>query len=350
MSVLSNINVQCETIQELLVDDFEACITPMEAMPALEAILATQKQAGIAQSVSDGQGKVKTVKVTYDQRALESDVTEETADRVCTSTNQTYNNYTTYSIDPQYHLTYGEKFKVADLATVCQDPASFYAKKIAKVIDVLERRVATKTAGELVALYGKWGTQVSGTVTSDELVVAQYVSAATKVIDYSTLVTVDNALMQTGYCAPAIIVGGTMLSDYMKFANHGCCAANGADILSLANEFGKVVMYDKRVNTALGGDNSKSIAFQAGSVALITYNEFNANNIISAGSNYAEFKVNSPRTGLPIDIIIKLDCGVVNIVGYVNTKLVGLPSDMFAVGDEFRGVKFVNKIKVTNPA
>jgi hypothetical protein len=45
---------------------------------------------------------------------------------------------------------------------------------------------------------------------------------------------------------------------------------------------------------------------------------------------------------------MKDDCGVINIVGYANTKLVGLPTDMFAVGDEYRGVTFVNKILVTN--
>lgn len=58
----------------------------------------------------------------------------------------------------------------------------------------------------------------------------------------------------------------------------------------------------------------------------------------------------SPRTGLPIDIILKDDCGTIHIIGYAVVELVGLPSDLFAVGDEYRGVKYVNKILVTNPA
>lgn len=348
MSYLSSQNVQCETIQFALNTQFESCVTPQEAMPALEAIIATQNAAGIAQTVSDGMGKVKTVKVTYDQRALESAATETTGARTCTSTNETYNNYTTYTIDPTTYVSYGEKIEIADLATVCQDPTEFYAKKVAKVIDVLERKIATKTATELVALYGKWGSNV--TVNgSDELVVAQYVSAATKVIDYSSMPAIDLALMKTGYCAPAIIVGGGALYSYGQFINAGCCSSTGVNTLDIANQYGKAIMYDKRVATALGSD-LKSIAFQAGSVALITYNEYNESDLVGAGTNYSKFKVNSPRTGLPIDIVIKDDCGTISIIGYATTKLVGLPTDMFAVGDEYRGVTFVNKLLVTNPA
>jgi len=348
MSYLSSQNVQCETLQKSLETEFQSCPTPLEAMPALEAILATQNAVGIAQSVSDGMGKVKTVKVTYDQRALESAVTETTGARSCTSTNETYNNYTTYTIDPSTKLEYGEKIDIADLATVCEDPAMFYAKKINKIIDVLERKQATKTATELVALYGKWGSNVSG-VTSDELVVSTLVSTATKVLDYSAMSSIDIALMQTGYCAPPIIVGGTSLYAYGKQISAGCCSTTGVNIMDMANQFGKAFLYDKRVATALGSD-AKSLVMQAGSVALITYNEYNENELPNITSNYSKIKVFSPRTGLPIDIVIKDDCGTISIIGYLTAKVVGLPTDMFAVGDEYRGVTFVNKIKVTNPA
>jgi hypothetical protein len=354
MSVVSEANVQCETIQLELDTQFATCNPVLDPMPALEAILATQRAAGITQSVSDGNGKVKTVKVTYDQRALESAASETTGARTCTSTNETYNNYTTYDIDPNTHIVYGEKIDIGDLATVCQDFNSFYAKKIAKVIDVIERKVATKVAGALVTNYGVWGSAVGSGSTvgtyngSDELIVATLVSAATKVIDYSGMSEIDLALMQTGYCQAPIIVGGSALYQYGQWINKGCCSTTGVNVLDMANEFGKAILYDKRVATALGSEN-KSIVFQPGAVALLTYNEFNETNIVS-GSNYAKFKVFSPRTGLPIDIIIKDDCGTISITGYATVELVGLPADMFAVGDEFRGVKFVNKILVTNPA
>lgn len=351
MSYLTSSYVDCEVIQRMLDDEFSACLTPLEPMPALEAILATQKAAGIAQSVSDGNGKVKNVRVIYDQRLLESAVTAGSGARSCSTSAETFDNSQVYDIDPNVWLKGEESFDTKNLATVCYtDVQSMIAKKISKVIDVIERKIATQTATELVALYGNWSTDVAAsglTVNdSDELVLAQYSVTATKQIDYSSMVSLDRALMQTGYCAPAIIVGGSALADYMKYANHGCCQATGVNVLDIANEYGKAVMYDKRVRAALGSDN-KSLAFMAGSVALIHYNE--SAQVPNLGANYAKFKIFSPRTGLPIDIVMQDNCGHISIIGYANTKLVGLPTDMFAIGDEYQGVTFVNRILMTNP-
>lgn len=344
MSFISSDYVQCETIQSMLDTAFVTCPNPQENMPALSAILETQRANGIQQEVSDN-GKVKTVKVIYENRLLESDVTVGSGARSCTTSNETFNNYTTYTIDPEVWLNASEKFTTANLATVCtEDVQSLLSKKIMKVIDAIERKIATKTATELVALYGKWGSNVS--VTSDELVVSTFIgSAANKVLDYTAMSDITLAGIQTGYCAPMIIVGGTTLYKYGQNIEVGCCSDTGVNILDAANKFGKAIMYDKRVASALASEN-KSIAFQSGAVALITYNE--ASQVPNLGANYAKFVMFSPRTGLPIDIVLKDDCGTIHVNGYANTKLVGLPTDMFAVGDEYRGVTFVNKILVTN--
>lgn len=347
MSYLSSQYVQCETIQRMLEDEFLTCTTPLDPMPALEAIIATQKQSGIKQEVSGGDGKVKNVKVIYEQRLLESAVTHGSGARSCTSTKETFNSYTNYTIDPTAYLKADESFTTAELATVCTaDVQMMIAKKINKVVDVLERAIATQTANDLVALSGNWGANTTGTVTANELILAQYSVTATKTIDYTSAITLDTALMQTGYCAPVMFFGGSQFNDYMKFVNHGCCAASGADVLAIAQEYGKSVMWDRRVKDALGSD-AKSVGFQAGSLALITYNE--AAQVPNLGANYAKFRVNAPRTGLPIDIVMSDNCGTISVIAYANTKLVGLPTDMFAIGDEYRGVTFVNKVKIINP-
>lgn len=350
MSQVSLSDVQCETVQYELDTQFQIC-NPICDMPALQAILATQRAMGITQTVSGDNGKVKTVKVTYDQRALESAASDTCGDRVCTSENRTYNNYTTYDIDPSCHITYGEYFKVSELATVCQDFQAYLAKKIAKVIDVIERKAASKVANALVALYGKWGDSAETSYTvngSDELVVGTFISAATKAIDYTAMTTIDNALALTGYCQPPIIVGGSVLWAYGQHIQAGCCQSTGVNVMEVANQFGKAIMYDKRIVTALGSD-LKSIVFQPGAVALIFYNEYDETKTV-CGTNYCKMKVFSPCTGMPIDIVMKDDCGTISIIGYLSTELVGLPADMFAVGDEYRGVNYVNKILVTNPA
>lgn len=346
MSYLSSEYVQCETIQSMLDENFVTCPTPQENLPSLQYILASQQANGITQKVSDN-GKVKTVKVVYDQRLLESEVTEGSGARSCTTSNETFDNYVTYTIDPTVWLNASEKFTTADLATVCtSDVQGMLAKKIAKVIDALERKIATKTATELVALTGKWGSNVSGVNGSDQLVVSTFIgSAANKVLDYTAMSDISMATMQTGYCAPIIIAGGSALYKYGQNIEVGCCSDTGVDILAASNKFGKAFLYDKRLVTALGSEN-ESMIFQAGSVALITYNE--AAQVPNLGANYAKFIMFSPRTGLPIDIVLKDDCGTIHINAYANTKLVGLPNDMYKVGDEYRGVTYVNQLLVTN--
>lgn len=346
MSYLSSQYINCETIQAMLDEQFTLSNAPLDPMPALEAILATQKANGISQSVADGSGKVKTIKVVYDQRLLESAVTDGSGARSCTTTTETFDNYTTYTIDPTVWLKAEEKFDTVDLATVCTaDVQAMIAKKINKIIDVLDRKVATQSAEELVGLTGEWSTAVTAN-GSDELEIATFISAAAKTIDYTGISDLETALMQTGYNAP-IIVGGTTLYQYGKHLNAGCCSTTGVNVLDLYNQFGKAFLYDKRVATALA-DNNKSMVFNAGAVALITYNE--APQVPNLGANYAKMRINSPRTGIPYDIVMNDTCGTISILGYANTKLVGLPTDMFAVGDEYRGVTLVNKIKVVNPA
>ena len=346
MSYLSSTYIQCEVIQEMLDNAFATCLTPEESMPFLTAVLQTQSASGISQQVASGDGKVKTVKVIYDQRLLESETTNSSGARTCTTNDETFDHYTTYQIDSTAWIKAEESFDTADLATVCtNDVQSMIANKIKKIADVLERATATQVATQGVALYGEWGTNVDG-VTSDELVVSTFIgSAANKVLDYTAMTDIDLALKQTGYCAPAIIVGGSTLYKYGKNIEAGCCSDTGVDLLAKANQFGKAFMYDKRIATAIGSED-KSLVFQAGSLALITYNE--STQVPNLGANYAKFKIFSPRTGLPIDIVMSDDCGHISVIGYVCTKLVGLPTDMYKAGDEYAGVTLVNKIKVTN--
>ena len=287
MSYLSSQYIQCETIQAMLDEQFTLSNAPLDPMPALEAILATQKANGISQSVADGSGKVKTIKVVYDQRLLESAVTEGSGARSCTTTTETFDNYTTYTIDPTVWLEAKEKFDTVDLATVCTaDVQAMIAKKINKIIDVLDRSVATKTAEELVGLTGVWSSDVTANV-ANELEIATVVSEATQVLSYAGITKLDTSLMQTAYNAP-IIVGGTKLYNYGKALNAGCCSTTGVNILDLYNQYGKAFLYDKRIKAALADDN-KGIVFNAGAVALITYNE--APQVPNLGANYAKMRI-----------------------------------------------------------
>lgn len=354
MSYIPSTNVQCERIQKKLDDMFVACANPLDPMPAMEAILAFQDMSGIAQEVYDGAGKVKTIRVTYDQRLLESSITEVSGARTCTATTENNNEYTDYTIDTTRALKGEAFFKGSDLATVCTETVEeMIIKKLNQILDAMERAAATKHAIELVGLAGNWSSTTAtgstpGTVNgSDELILQQFTVTATKQIDHTSMSELDLAIMQAGYCGPAIIVGGKMGYQYGQFVNHGCCSTSGVNVVELANSIGSAIFYDKRVKAALNSE-AKSIVFQGGSVAMLYYNEFSQTPL--AGSDYVKRIFFTPRLSLPVDVTIKDDCGQFSIVAYMNTKLVGLPTDMFAAGDEHEGQTFVNKILWQNPA
>ena len=91
--------------------------------------------------------------MVYDQRLLESEVTSGSGARTCTSTTETFDKSQIYDIDPNVWLKAEESFTTVSLATVCtNDVQSMIAKKIGKVIDALERKVATQTANQLALL------------------------------------------------------------------------------------------------------------------------------------------------------------------------------------------------------
>lgn len=340
--------VQCERINGALADNFLTC-PAMEETPAMDAIVGGQSEAGIVQEVVDSRGKVKTVRLVYENRLLESAVTSKSGTRGCTATHETFNNFADYTLDPDVYLEVDETFTIENLNTVCTDDAnSMIDKKLSKLVDAMDRAEATKAANSLVASYGKWSTTAAATntITNDELVVATLISAATKQIDDTALTDINMALKQTGYCGTKVIVGGSVLYKYGERINKGCCATTGVNILDAARAFGTGFAYDERVASALASE-SKSIVFQPGSVALLRYNT--APQVPNIGANYVKFRVASPRYGLTYDVTMKDDCGVISIIVRSTTKLVTLPTDMFAIGDKFRGVNFINKIKVENP-
>lgn len=355
MSYIPSTRVQCETVQKMLNDHFLACMNPLEPMPALEAVLAYQGANSIAQEVYDGKGKVKTVKVVYEQRLLESAVTLKSTARTCTTATQTNDEYQTYSIDTGTYLEVSDGFKVSDLATVCtDDPNSLLIKKLNKLMDVIERKVATQSAVEMVGLAGNWSTLTpTGTAqgqvnTSDELILAQYISSATKQIDPFSMTDLDLAIKQAGYCGPVIVVGGSALYKYGQAVEKGCCSTIGVNVMEMANEYGKAIFYDQRIEAAMDTTGIKSLVFQGGSVAMLYYNE--APQIPAIGANYVKMIMDTPRLGIPVDVTINDTCGQISIIVRATTKIVGLPTDMFASGDIHEGQTFVNKVKIVNPA
>jgi len=219
-----------------------------------------------------------------------------------------------------------------------------------RLMDVLERSVATKTTDQAAALTGAWASDVQN-VIANQLIVKTLKDGTTDEVYPFTMEEINTALMQTGYCDTPAIFAGTKLFQYYKRVLAGCCANQGIDIGELFARYGLAVMYDKRVVSAFG-NNDNAIVLQPKSTTLLnwTLNDWRngIDNSIVQGADYFSQVVVSPRTGLKYDLNVKDNCGTVSIILTATTKLVGMPTDLFPVGDTYQNVNFFNEIKVTN--
>jgi len=256
-----------------------------------------------------------------------------------------------YKMDISQNAHVEELFELADWVEICQANPDIAAGKIQRMIDGLVRKVATKTTQQAIVHTGKWNSLVAGVNPSDELVVQTLNSIASNELAPYTMEDIDLALMQTNYCQPPAIFSGTTLYKYFRRALAGCCTNQGVDLSQIMSQYGRAVAYDKRVAAALGSEN-KAIVLQSGSLAMLTYTANSSleglEGLYGSGTIARRMVIQDPQSGLPIDLNIKEDCGFIHVNMIATTEVVGLPNDLYHVGDEQRGVKFFNKILVTN--
>lgn len=341
----------CENLQGQLTDYFQTCSASelREPTPLFDFLMSPENASGLQQEVVSAEGKVKTINLKYQKRYGEDVVQTNQTNPNCSNSNEPQDCVQSYTIDPTRNWQWGFKWDIKKMADVCQNDQMQFAKEIQRTIDVVMRKMATDITADMVTLIGRWNTNVANVVGGDQLNVATLKSVTSGEINPVLFETIDLAAMQTNYCGQKIIFSGTNLYSYFRASAYaGCCSNEGIGIDNIWQNFGTVVAYDKRVATALGG-NAYALMTQPGAVALLHYNRFSSQYVIGGqGTNYDHFVVQDPKTGFPLDVTITDTCGVISVNVTATAKVVGLPQDLYAVGDEQWGVTYVNKLKVVN--
>src|SRR3990167_8678805 len=355
MSCLASSLVSCPSLMEDLTTYFQTCGAEMirEPFPFAEFVSNSVNTKGLSQKIAPGGGKKRQVELTYTKRLLESEVDENNTE-LCTCDRTQGNCSQVYDIDPDANLTTCEKIYETSLRDICQPNSDFILSRIAHRMDVLERRIATELTQQASFLAGEWNmTQGLNVNAGSQLVVKTKKDGDSFVMNPYTMQDIDFAARATGYCGNKVIFAGSELYKYYWAAKQGCCADSGIDLSGMLNEFGTVVLYDPRVADYFTGGNNVGVVTQAGSMALLTWNQFGWDASMPLpfreGANYSRTMLVTPRLNIPIDVIVKDECpGVLTMTFSAVVKLVNLPSDIFPVGDKYRGVNFFNEILVTN--
>jgi hypothetical protein len=345
--------ITCPQLQGDLDANFGAANQPTIATePAALAsfLLSPTNTANVLQNQIDSKsGKYRAVELVYSNQYLESEISTVAA-KACTSSNERGQLSTTYEINPALGVSVNEKFDIGNMAAMCMDNSLWFAQRIQAMMDGMVRKMSTVVATDVVALAGKFATgdldQDGSAIVNDQKIISTRKTGGD--LDYRGFEEVLFSAMNAGYGSIPYIFGFGEAYKYFQKLNFGCCTGDGIELGAMAGQNTWAFGADKKVATAMGSGN-EFLTLAAGAAQIITWNEFLGQFNTVNDESYKQGVISDPKTGLPFDIQIKNDCGTV----YVNMKLafktVGLPADMFAVGDAFRGVNYINKFEIVNP-
>jgi hypothetical protein len=348
MSYLSTLLVQCEDFQDKLGNVWgKDASFVRDPIPFLEYVRSEENTNLVDVTVNEGKGKTMNVNLTYFQRIPESEVVE-ASERGCAVDKERGNCVEQYSIDTTDLVKSGEIIKAKALERFCQDNDEYIVGVIMRHLNAIDRKVASRTAAQAAALLGAWSEDAIDfySIVDDKLTVR------TKNADGSylpgALESVDQAAMMSSFDG-FIGFGGAAMNEYMRLTQAGCCSNSGLDVLALYQQYGYAFAYDRRLATALGGQ-LENLVIEPGAFQLLNYTQtpWKEDISIELKSGYEAIQLTTPA-GVDVDVYIKDECpGEISINVFANTKLVGLPDDLFPVGDNFDGVNYAAQVTVDN--
>jgi hypothetical protein len=350
MSYLDTLLVQCEDFQTKLGNVWAKDASMVrDPIPFLEYLRSEENMNGVDVTVNPGEGKTMNVNMTYFQRIPESEV-EEASERGCATENKKGNFVKQYSIDTTALLKSGEVIEAKDLERFCQNNDEYILGVIMRHLNAIDRKVATQTSQQAQALLGAYSAdaETAYSITGDDLVL-QTKDAAGAYLP-GAIEKLDQAAMMSSYNG-FLAFGGNAMSEYLRLTLAGCCSNSGLDVLALYQQYGYAFAYDRRLATALGNVLTKNLIMEPGALQLLNYTQtpWKENISIEMRSGYEAIQLTTPA-GVDVDMYIKDECpGKVSINVFANTKLVGLPDDMFPSADNFEGVNYTGLVTVTNP-
>jgi hypothetical protein len=342
--------ISCPQIQEDLNLQFtrSSPLNKMEPQGFTDFVLSPLNTNGTLQNkVSPGGGKKRKVELVYTPPILESEIGTNPIKK-CTSDNEAGQLSEEYELGDD-GVSYDEYFDLTHMAEMCKSNGLWFAERLQAIMDGLYKKIGTINAQQLLTLYGKFGTAVDDVSSDIKTIATKKASALGGGPDIDALAEIEFASLDTGYGGTPYIFGFGEIYKYYKKVAASCCASDGLDLSTFAAQNSSVFVSDKKIDTVWSGDFATMIP---GAVQFLSWLEFEGENGINVIDTevYKQTVITDPRTGLRYDLQLKNDCGKIIVNLKLVHKLVGLPDDMYSVGDPFRGIKFVNRYRISNPA
>ena len=350
MSYTPTTLVACPNLQDRLDTVFETENSRFfqDKIPFSEFLMSPLNRNEISTMVSGGNAKIRTVELTYQPRTLYTDVATNASD-YCSASTVRGNTSTQYEIDTTQNLKFEQSFDVEDMKSQCESNESWFADQIGKLVAVMDVAVNNKNASQANALLGGWSTDVTGipdvTLAGDIIQVKTLRDGTTDQPYASTLQGLQSAGMASNFGA-STLVGGFQLHNYIAKIQEGCCTDYGLDIGAIQAKYNIASIQDRFVNVAQGGANDTAWMVANGALQVIYYNRWSG--LFAAQDSNQSYGQIMGALGIPYDLVVKHDCGVISVSVIATTKLVALPDDMYQTGDHLDGVKGFAEVNVVN--
>lgn len=258
------------------------------------------KQAVEVIPISEDTKKVPSVRIKYQQRVVESEVTT-SEDGNCTP--ERYPDFLETTMDVDSIVSYNFGLSQRQATLICNEGDSeLINNQINLAFDALARTVNRVLLGKLLLNFG-YNQGVSpasaGTTSINTLVAATGAPIATAIQDLHQDYYESN--QYTGI--PAVIGQGNIIK-YFRTIRSGCCNDSGVDMNALAAELGFAPFIDTQIESVLGTNQFAVMA--PGLWQLVPYNRYVGANsgVMGTATNMT---ITDPVTGLTYDMKVDVD-------------------------------------------
>lgn len=326
-------------------------ITPIGAM---QALVDPENTRGVTmEQLGEGdKGHRKTVRISYKNRALPSDVTDT---KTCVSGEEKPIFEETFDVTQHKQIViHKDESAVRALCDAFSQyktvGANMGGKQLAIMADFANdllmdldplRQEINEALNTSIAL--NIGDFVGGTTS---LTVKVLKSLDDQSVNNAGFNYMKQALKKTGYAGTPIVFGGGNMDLALMSLGYGCCNDGGSDFGKMKSQAAGFKFYEDYSDFAtLYGNANAAIAFMPSTLQLVTYNKYVGSYARPIGTMERGTIPDPKIPGLSYDIrILPNECGeYYDIFINLDFDLFAAPTTLFATGDRLEGVNGVFK-------
>jgi len=353
MSYTSQDFVNCEDLQDRITDHFlcdrQKTLAVPEASLVQFAFSPLNTNNTLQNQVASGDGKLKTVNLIYTPRIPAGAVDTTITPDVCVAEIKQGQRVESYTLDENEGVQIPRVISTEDLIRFCRQNERYVEETIMQMMDACILKMDKVIATDIISLAGKFGfgdTDITNDVKS-----VKTRKTGSSDLNMNFIEEISFSAENSAYCGAPLVFGyNEAYKAFKALQASNCCADNGTN-LALLNDIAGTFFIPNRNITAAFGSANNFITVDAGAFQVLKYNRYLGANggidMINEGTSKRTVVVH-PAYGIPFDLKMDYSCGKWHIFVSLAFKTVGMPDDMYHVGDIYEGVTGINKFVIAN--